>query len=176
MASLNRVFLIGNLTRIPEMRVTPNGTAVCQFSLAINRHSKDADGQSREEVTFLDCEAWAKTAELITKYLTKGSPVMVEGRLRVDSWSDKQSGEKRSKVKVVVENVQFLSAGPARQDQGAPSGEQQDQQFAPAPAGYTGPASEDRHPPRRPPQDKPKPGPEGSAFNYDGNLNEDVPF
>lgn len=107
MATLNKVYLIGNLTRDPELRVTPKGTAICQFGLAINRTYKDDSG-SHEEVTFVDCEAWTKTAELIQKYCAKGAPVFVEGRLRLDQWEDKQTGQKRSRIKVVVENVQFL--------------------------------------------------------------------
>ena len=109
MAYLNKVFLIGNLTRDPELRVTPKGTAICQFGLAVNRQFKDESGQNRDETTFVDIEAWGKQGELVSKYLTKGSPAMVEGRLKFDQWEDKQSGQKRSKLKVVLENVQFLS-------------------------------------------------------------------
>ncbi len=111
MAYLNKVFLIGNLTRDPELRVTPKGTAICQFGLAVNRQFKDESGQNRDETTFIDIEAWGKQGELVAKYLTKGSPAMVEGRLKLDQWEDKQSGQKRSKLKVVLDNVQFLSSG-----------------------------------------------------------------
>jgi single-strand DNA-binding protein len=111
MAYLNKVFLIGNLTRDPELRVTPKGTAICQFGLAVNRQFKDESGQTRDETSFIDIEAWGKQGELVSKYLTKGSPAMVEGRLKLDQWEDKQSGQKRSKLKVVLENVQFLSSG-----------------------------------------------------------------
>ena len=107
MASLNKVFLIGNLTRDPELRMTPKGTAICSFGLAVNRQFRDDSGGTREETTFVDLEAWGKTGELISKYLSKGSPAMVEGRLRFDSWESK-TGEKRNKLKVVVDNVQFL--------------------------------------------------------------------
>jgi single-strand DNA-binding protein len=110
MAYLNKVFLIGNLTRDPELRVTPKGTAICQFGLAVNRQFKDESGQTRDETTFVDIEAWGKQGELVSKYLTKGSPAMVEGRLKLDQWEDKTSGQKRSKMKVVLENVQFLSS------------------------------------------------------------------
>jgi single-strand DNA-binding protein len=110
MASLNKVFLIGNLTRDPELRVTPKGTAICQFGLAVNRQFKDESGQSRDETTFVDIEAWGKQGELVSKYLTKGSPAMVEGRLKFDQWEDKTTQQKRSKLKVVLENVQFLSS------------------------------------------------------------------
>jgi single-strand DNA-binding protein len=121
MATLNKVFLIGNLTRDPEMRMTPKGTAVCQFGIAVSRQYKDESGATREEATFVDVEAWAKQAELVSKYLSKGSPAMVEGRLKFDQWDDKQTGQKRSKLKVVLENIQFLSSG--RGQGGAGGGE-----------------------------------------------------
>jgi len=110
MAYLNKVFLIGNLTRDPELRVTPKGTAICQFGLAVNRQFKDESGQTRDETTFVDIEAWGKQGELVAKYLTKGSPAMVEGRLKLDQWEDKTTQAKRSKLKVVLDNVQFLSS------------------------------------------------------------------
>lgn len=108
MAYLNKVFIIGNLTRDPEFRVTPKGTSTASFGLAVNRQYRDESGAARDETTFVDIEAWGKQGELVSKYLTKGSPCMVEGRLRLDSWEDKTSGQKRSKLKVVLENVQFL--------------------------------------------------------------------
>lgn len=108
MANLNKVMLIGNLTRDPELRVTPKGTSIAQFSLAINRKFKGSDGNDAEEVVYVDCEAWAKTGETIAKYVTKGRPLFVEGRLKLDQWEDKTSKEKRSRMKVVVENFQFL--------------------------------------------------------------------
>jgi single-strand DNA-binding protein len=117
MANLNRVLLIGNLTRDPELRVTPKGTAICQFGLAVNRSFKDEAGQTREETTFIDVEAWGRQGETISKYCTKGRPLFVEGRLRLDQWEDKASGQKRSRMKVVLENFQFLGGrgegGPA---------------------------------------------------------------
>jgi len=109
MAYLNKVFLIGNLTRDPELRVTPKGTAICQFGIAVNRQFKDESGATRDETTFVDIEAWGKQGELVSKYLSKGSLAMVEGRLKFDQWEDKTSGQKRSKLKVVLDNVQFLS-------------------------------------------------------------------
>jgi single-strand DNA-binding protein len=111
MAYLNKVFLIGNLTRDPELRVTPKGTAICQFGLAVNRQYKDESGATRDETAFIDIEAWGKQGELCSKYLQKGSLSFIEGRLRFDSWEDKQSGQKRNKLKVVLENVQFLYRG-----------------------------------------------------------------
>jgi single-strand DNA-binding protein len=106
MASFNKVIMIGNLTRDPELRTTPKGTAVCSFSLALNRHYKTESGEERDETTFVDIEAYGKQAELIGKYLVKGRPLMVEGRLKLDSWE--KNGEKRSRLKVVTENFQFM--------------------------------------------------------------------
>jgi single-strand DNA-binding protein len=120
MANLNKVMLIGNLTRDPELRVTPKGTAICQFSLAVNRKFKDESGGEREEVTYVDIEAWSKQGETIAKYCTKGRPLFVEGRLRLDQWEDKTTKEKRSRMKVVLENFQFLGSG--RGDGAAPGG------------------------------------------------------
>lgn len=114
MANLNKVMLIGNTTRDPELRVTPKGTAICQFSLAVNRKWKDEGGQEREEVTYVDIEAWGKGGETISKYVTKGRPLFVEGRLRLDQWEDKNTKEKRSRMKVVVENFQFLGSAQDR--------------------------------------------------------------
>jgi single-strand DNA-binding protein len=123
MAYLNKVLLIGNLTRDPELRVTPKGTAICQFGLAVNRQYKDESGATRDETAFIDIEAWGKQGELVSKYLQKGSPAFVEGRLKFDSWEDKQSGQKRNKLKVVLENVQFLSRGGGGGGAGAGGGE-----------------------------------------------------
>lgn len=108
MANLNKVMLIGNLTRDPELRVTPRGTAICQFGLAINRQFKDESGATKDETTFVDVEAWGKTGELIAKHLVKGRPLFVEGRLKLDQWDDKATGQKRQKLKIVCENFQFL--------------------------------------------------------------------
>ena len=108
MANFNKVYLMGNLTRDPEMRVTPKGTAICQFGLAISRSWKDESGQTREETAFVDIEAWGKQGEIVAKYCTKGRPLFVEGRLKFDQWEDKTSGQKRSKLKVVLENFQFI--------------------------------------------------------------------
>src|SRR4051794_8131781 len=111
MPSLNKVLLMGNLTRDPELRVTPKGTPICQFSLAINRQFKMESGETREEVIYVDIEAWGKQGETIAKYCTKGRPLFVEGRLRLDQWEDKNTKEKRSRMKVVLESFQFLGEG-----------------------------------------------------------------
>ena len=108
MASYNKVILLGNLTRDPEMRVTPGGMSICKFGLAVNRNYTTKDGEKREETTFVDIDAFGRQAEVIAKYLSKGRSVFVEGRLRLDQWDDKNSGEKRSKLGVVLENFQFV--------------------------------------------------------------------
>jgi single-strand DNA-binding protein len=153
MASLNKVMLIGNLTRDPELRVTPKGTAICTFSIAVNRKFKDDSGGEREEVTYVDIEAWGKSGENISKYCTKGRPLFVEGRLRLDQWEDKTTKEKRSRMKVVCDNFQFLGSG--RADGAAPAGGGGE--------GYASPAP-------RPAPSKP------AAAPAQENLDEDVPF
>lgn len=117
MANLNKVMLIGNLTRDPEIRHTAKGTAVAEISLAINRTWSDDSGQKQEETTFVEVTLWGKTAELAEKYLTKGRPVYIEGRLQLDSWDDKETGKKRSKLKVVGDTMQFISDGRNRSEQ-----------------------------------------------------------
>ena len=107
MANFNKVLLVGNLTRDPELKHTPSNQAVAQIGLAVNRQFNTKDGEKREETTFVDCEAWGRTAEVMCQYLAKGRPVLVEGRLKLDQWQDKD-GNNRSKLKVVVENFQFL--------------------------------------------------------------------
>jgi single-strand DNA-binding protein len=110
MANLNKVMLIGNLTRDPEVRYTPKGTAVADIGLAINRYFQNDNGERQEETTFVDVTLWGKQAELAQQYLGKGRPVYIEGRLQMDTWEDKQSGQKRSKIKIVCENMQFLGS------------------------------------------------------------------
>ena len=108
MANLNRVLLIGNLTRDPEIRYTPKGTAVADVGLAINRVLNTEEGERREEVTYVDVVLWARLAEIADQYLKKGRPVFIEGRLQLDSWDDKQTGQKRSRLRVIGENLQLL--------------------------------------------------------------------
>lgn len=150
MANFNKVYLIGNLTRDPELRVTPKGTAICQFGLAVNRQYKDESGATRDETTFVDIEAWGRQGETISKYCTKGRPLFVEGRLKFDQWEDKTSGQKRSRLKVVLEGFQFLGG---RGEAGGP-GNEADQ-------------SPERHSP--PPRAAGKPAPSE-------DIDEDVPF
>jgi len=110
MANLNKVLLMGNITRDPELKYMPNQTAVCDFGLAINRGWTGQDGVRKEEVTFVDCSCFGKTAEILSKYKKKGDPLFVEGRLKLDQW-EAQDGSKRSKMRVIVENFQFLNRG-----------------------------------------------------------------
>lgn len=110
MASYNKVILMGNLTREIELKTIGSGQSVAKMGLAINRNFTTAAGEKREEVTFVDCEAWGKTAEVMAKYLTKGRPVFIEGRLKLDTWDDKETGGKRSKLNVVIESFQFVDS------------------------------------------------------------------
>ncbi len=110
MANLNKVMLIGNLTRDPELRHTPKGTAVAELGLAINRVWNNEQGQRQEETTFVDVTLWGRQAEVAQQYLTKGSPAYIEGRLQLDTWDDKATGQKRSKLKIVGEALQLLGA------------------------------------------------------------------
>ena len=107
MASFNQVILLGNLTRDVELRHTPSNQAVANIGLAMNRQYQTKDGERREETTFVDCEAWGRQAEVMAQYLSKGRPVFIQGRLKLDTWQDQQ-GQNRSKLKVVVENFQFV--------------------------------------------------------------------
>src|SRR5437667_12582513 len=118
MASFNKVILMGNLTRDPELRYTPKGTAIAKLGLAVNRVWKTETGETKEEVLFIDVEAFSRQAETIGQYLKKGSPILVEGRLRLDTWDDKQTNQKRSKILVVADNVRFLGSGQPRESGG----------------------------------------------------------
>src|SRR5580693_8959332 len=137
MASYNKVLLMGNLTRDPEVKYTPKGTALANLGISVNRVSTTETGEQKEEVTFVDVEVWGRQAETAGQYLAKGRPVFIEGRLKLDSWEDKESGQKRNKLKVVAERVQFLGAprGGAEFKDQAPSDE------APARPSARGPRS-----------------------------------
>ena len=118
--SVNKVTMIGNLTRDIETKFTPSNQAVGSFGIAMNREWKTPSGEKKEEVTFVDCEVWGKGAEIMAQYTRKGSRVYVEGRLKLEQWKDKADGSNRSKLKVVVEDFTFLdSAGGEGQDDGA---------------------------------------------------------
>ncbi len=146
MASFNKVILIGNLTRDPELRYTPKGTAIAKIGLAVNRTWRNEAGEQKEEVTFVDVDAFGRQAETIGQYLKKGRPIMVEGRLKLDQWDDKQSGQKRSRLGVVLENFQFLDSGRGGEGGGeAPAAPRS--RPAPAAAAPAAPADADAPPP-----------------------------
>lgn len=157
MASFNKVILIGNLTRDPELRYTPKGTAIAKLGLAMNRTWRDESGQTKEEVTFVDVTAFGKPAETLGQYMKKGRPIMIEGRLRLDTWDDKQTNQKRSRLEVVLDSFQFLDSG------GKPSGDEAaaPRSSTPAPA----PASSPTPPP-----------PAGLPAGEEAAPDDDVPF
>ena len=118
MANLNKVMLIGNLTADPEVRTTPRGNSLTELRLAVNRISTGAnEGERREETTFLDVTCWGRTGEIAAQYLSKGRPVFIEGRLQMDTWEDKQTGQRRSRIRIIAENLQLLGGR-----DGAPQG------------------------------------------------------
>jgi single-strand DNA-binding protein len=147
MASFNKVILAGNLTRDPELRYTPKGTAVAKIGLAVNRTWTTETGEKKEEVSFIDIEAWGRQGEVIAQYLKKGRPLLVEGRLKLDTWEDKNTKQKQSKLKVVLESFSFLDSGRGDAPNAAPT--------APRAAAAAGPAAvaepADAEPP--PPED-----------------------
>ena len=148
MANLNRILLIGNLTRDPEVRYTPKGTAVAEIGLAVNRSYAADNGERKEEVAFVDVTLWGRQAEVAQQYLSKGRQVFIEGRLQLDTWDDKQTGQKRSRLRVVGENMQMLDSRPAEQKPA--SARQAPKQSTP--------------PPQRPPPKDAEPEPEPTPF------------
>jgi single-strand DNA-binding protein len=144
MASYNKVFLMGNLTRDPQVKHLPSQMVVAEFGLAVNRRYKTATGEDKEEVAFVDCTAFGRQAETISQYCTKGKPIFVEGRLKFDTWDDKQGNGKRSKLTVVVENFQFLGR-PGETDGSMPDfGGHETRPVAPAPKPMSPPAEQQK--------------------------------
>jgi single-strand DNA-binding protein len=131
MASFNKVILLGNLTRDPEVRYTPKGSAVCDLGIAVNRVYTTEGGEKREEVTYVDVVLWARLAEIAGEYLKKGRPVFIEGRLQMDTWDDKQSGQKRTKLRVVGETMQLLGSRPGGATSGPAEAGEEDRQSRP---------------------------------------------
>jgi len=165
MANVNKVMLIGNLTRDPEIRYTPKGTAVTDIGMAINRVRSGDNGERIEETTYVDVTLWGRQAELAGQYLNKGRAVFIEGRLQLDTWDDKQTGQKRSKLRVVGENMQFIGgAGGGGNSNGG--------------GGYSAPPQEQGRPQQQaPPQQAPAQG--GAAAAPDVNFDDDdddIPF
>ena len=151
MASFNKVILLGNLTRDPEVRYTPKGTAVTELGMAVNRVYTAENGEKREETTFVDVTLWGRTAEIAGEYLKKGRPVLIEGRLQLDTWDDKQSGQKRSKLKVVGDGLQLLGSRPGGGGGGGGGGGDDEGSSAP---GSSKPASPPRAAPSAPDDDE----------------------
>jgi single-strand DNA-binding protein len=144
MASFNKVILLGNLTRDPEVRYTPKGTAVTDIGLAVNRVYTTDNNEKREEVTFVDVTLWGRTAEIAGEYLKKGRPCLIEGRLQMDTWDDKQSGQKRSKLKVIGEALQLLGSRPGAGEGSGGEDRQSTRSTTPPPAkGAAAPAAPD---------------------------------
>jgi len=134
MASFNKVILVGNLTRDPELRYTPKGLAIAKVGLAVNRVWKNEAGETKEDTTFVDIDVFGRTAEIVGQYLRKGSPALFEGRLKLDTWEDKQTNQKRSKLTVVADHVQLLGSRGAPGDAGVPApAPNRPQPAAPAP-------------------------------------------
>ncbi|MDA0343269.1 MAG: single-stranded DNA-binding protein [Verrucomicrobia bacterium] len=149
MASLNKVLLIGNLTRDPEVRMMSSGRPVCNFGLALNRNYKDAEGNKKEEVTFVDVECFGPRAEAVGRFFSKGRAIFVEGRLKLDQWETKE-GEKRSAIRVVLDNFEFVDAG---KSDGHTTSDQSNRPVTPT--------------------EKPKPQ---ESLSDDNGFDEDVPF
>jgi single-strand DNA-binding protein len=169
MANLNKVMLIGNLTRDPEIKYTPKGTAIADIGLAVNRNYTTESGEKREETTFVDVTLWGRVAEIVGEYCKKGRPLFVEGRLQLDTWDDKQTGQKRSKLKVVGDNIQLLGGREGGAGGGGGGGESS--------GGGGGEYSEGRPPqsrpasrPAAPPQKRPPADPDLDA------PEDDIPF
>ena len=166
MASFNKVILMGNLTRDPELRVTANGNSICKLGLATSRVYSTKDGERREETTFVDIDAFGKQAEVINKYMRKGRPIMVEGRLKLDQWES--DGQKRSKLSVVLENFQFL--GSREDNDGGTSGGGYEKSSPPARSASAAPA------PAPAPAVANPAAPAANFSNENDTLDEDVPF
>jgi single-strand DNA-binding protein len=145
MASFNRVILAGNLTRDPQLSYLPSNTPVCEFGLAVNRRTRDKEGNQREEVCYVDLQAFGRTAEMINQYFQKGRAILIEGRLRYRDWTNKE-GQKRNKLDVVVENFAFIDSGqgrgPGQGGPAAPRGRGMDDSAGPPPVDDVPPPSD----------------------------------
>ncbi len=179
MPNLNKVMLMGNLTRDPELRRTPKGTAVTDISLAINRFFTLDDGQKKEETTFVEITLWGRQAEVVCDYCGKGRPLYVEGRLILDSWEDKTSGQQRTKLKIIGENIQLLGS----RESGAAGNNYQShpqQGYNPPPQ----PAQSYQPPPQKlpsqsyqpPPQSQPVPQTQAPKTGPGLDDDDDIPF
>ena len=186
MASLNKVYLLGNLTRDPDLRSLPSGQSVCELGLAVGRRYVNSNGQEVEDTCFVDVVVWGRSAANCKQYLEKGSQVLVEGRLQLDQWEDRNGGGKRSKLRVVAEQIQFMnrrsdggnagSGAPAYGNGGGNYGAPQQQ------GGYSRPAMPRQPMPQAAPGGMPRqqqpmpPMPPEGAFNPDEGMEDDIPF
>jgi single-strand DNA-binding protein len=178
MASFNQVILLGNLTRDPQLKYLPSQTPVAEFGLACNRKFKGPNGEDREDVTFVECAAFGKQAEVIHQYVTKGRPIFIQGRLKFDSWEDKQGGGKRSKLSVVVEQFQFIGS---RDGAGGPGGGGGGGSFEGGGGGGGGDYDQRPQrsaPPQRAPQARPQnaPPPQQPFGEEEQFKDDDIPF
>lgn len=175
MASLNKVLLMGNLTRDPELKYTQGGTAICKLGLAVNRRYQTSQGEDREETCFVDIDVFGRQAELCDRYLRKGAPAFVEGRLRLDQWEDRNTGQNRSKLKINAQRVQFLGApsqGATFEDSEHPQPQQQQQASRPAPQNEFQPQpAAPAPPPQQAPQNQPPPPAEENS-----DIDDQIPF
>ena len=160
MANVNKGMLLGNITRDLEVRYTPKGTAVCDLGMAVNRIRTGDNGERIEEVTYVDVTLWGRQAELAGQYLSKGRSVFIEGRLQLDQWDDKQTGQKRSRLRVVGENMQFI---------GGQGGSGSNQSGSGAPRQQAAPSDQQQSPPQ---SDQ---GGAAAAESFD-NDEDDIPF
>ena len=154
MPNLNKVMLMGNLTRDPEIKKYPQGTAIANFGIAVNRNYSTEGGEKREEVTFIDLEAFGRTAEIIGEYFKKGRPIFIEGRLKLDTWDDKQTGQKKSKLRVIVDSFEFLGSregGGGGGGGGGRGGEGESQEGPPSGGGGSGTGGGFKKPSSAPP-------------------------
>ena len=173
MPNLNKVMLMGNITRDPEVRYTPKGTAVTDISLAVNRSYTLDDGERREETTFVDVTYWGRQAEVIGEYMKKGRPIYVEGRLQLDQWEDKNTGQNRSRLKIVGDNFQFLGG----RDGNSGGGEGQQQQSAPPQQQSAPPQQQQQAPPQQQQQSSPPPEQQQpTGYEPIQDEDEDIPF
>jgi len=187
MASLNKVFLLGNLTRVPELRYTPSGAAVCEFGLAVNRKYV-SNNQEKDETCFVNIVVWGKQGESCQRYLEKGSSAMIEGRLQFDQWDDRETGKKRSTLRVVAERVQFIGgrregqqsndyqqASPAQQS--APQQQSGGQQAPPQQSAAPAVAAPAAAAPAAPAQgNNGFPAMPNDAFQVSNDAEDDIPF
>ncbi len=188
MASLNKVLLIGNLTRDPELRYTTGGSAICGFGLAINRRFTTSRGEDREETCFVEIDVWGKQAESCNNYLRRGAPALIEGRLNYHQWEDRQTGQRRNRLTVTAERVQFLSSPGNRAEYGGEPGQgtappppqgppaNQAPQAPQAPQAQQGYQAPQAAPAAAPPQAAGPPPPQMPPFEEVGASDDDIPF